>query len=50
MEVKNYKIKDLNPAEYNPRKISREAMSQLKKSLEKFESVEPAVSIEDHPA
>lgn len=43
MEVKNYKIKDLNPAEYNPRKISREAMSQLKKSLEKFESVEPAV-------
>lgn len=43
MEVKNYKIKDLKPAEYNPRKISSEAMSQLKKSLEKFESVEPAV-------
>ena len=30
------KVKDLKPAGYNPRKISREKLSALKKSLEEF--------------
>lgn len=43
MEVKNYKIKDLKPAEYNPRKIDDEMLQQLKTSLANFNCVEPAV-------
>jgi hypothetical protein len=43
LEIKYYKIKDLIPAEYNPRKISKEAMEQLKTSLGNFDCVEPAV-------
>ena len=30
------KVKDLKPAAYNPRKISKEKLAALKKSLEEF--------------
>lgn len=43
MKINNYKIRDLVPAEYNPRSINKEAFAQLKRSLESFECVEPAV-------
>lgn len=36
-------IKELIPAEYNPRQIDKDAFEQLKRSLESFECVEPAV-------
>jgi len=36
-------IKTLKPAEYNPRQIDKDAFSQLKRSLESFDCVEPVV-------
>ena len=36
-------IQELKPAEYNPRKISKESMEQLKNSLQKFEVVDPLI-------
>lgn len=43
MDIIKKKIKDLKPADYNPRKINDADFEQLKKSLEKFEAVEPAI-------
>lgn len=43
MEIVNKKISELKAAEYNPRKISVEQLKHLKKSLEKFDCIEPAV-------
>jgi len=37
------KLSDLNPAEYNPRKISDQAMEGLSNSLETFGCVEPII-------
>ena len=43
MEIKKLKIKDINPAKYNPRKISEEELSKLRNSMEKWGYVEPLV-------
>jgi ParB/RepB/Spo0J family partition protein len=43
MNVKDIPIKELTPAEYNPRYISDDAFEQLKKSLKDFDAVEPIV-------
>lgn len=42
-EVKMRKISDLKPAEYNPRQISDKQFLDLKKSIEKLGTLEPAV-------
>lgn len=47
-EVKSLPISALKSADYNPRKISKEALEQLKLSLKKFTAVEPAI-INSHP-
>jgi len=43
MDVKDIPIKELTPAEYNPRYISDDAFDQLAKSLQDFDAVEPIV-------
>jgi len=43
MQIVNKDIHVLTPADYNPRKISDKDLAQLKKSLVKFECVEPAI-------
>lgn len=43
MDVVDRKISELIHPDYNPRYISEQDFSQLKKSLKKFEAVEPAV-------
>lgn len=43
MKLIKKKISDLNPAVYNPRNISDEAMKGLESSLEKFGYVEPII-------
>jgi len=43
MNVKDIPIKELIPAEYNPRYISDDAFDQLAKSLQDFDAVEPIV-------
>lgn len=47
MEIKQIPIKDLNPAEYNPRFITDDELGQLKISIEKFGIVEPIVVNKD---
>lgn len=41
--TKNYKLTDINPAEYNPRSITPSALEGLVKSIEKFGNVQPLV-------
>ena len=36
-------IGSLRPSEYNPRKISKEAMEQLKESIRRFQLVDPII-------
>lgn len=43
MELKEFKLKDLSPADYNPRRITPEALKGLGKSIEKFGYLEPLV-------
>src|SRR5210317_2149527 len=43
MEIVQKQIRDLKPADYNPRKISDKDFQHLKKSLDTFDAVEPAV-------
>jgi hypothetical protein len=43
MHIVNYKIADLVHPEYNPRQITDKEFGDLKKSIEKFDCVEPAV-------
>jgi DNA modification methylase len=48
MDTKNISIvyvpiADLKPAEYNPRKISKEALEQLKESISRFKLVDPII-------
>jgi ParB-like chromosome segregation protein Spo0J len=43
MEIKNVLVKDIKYAPYNPRKISDEVLSKLKRSIEEFGYVEPIV-------
>lgn len=37
-------IADLRPSEYNPRKISKESMEQLKESIRQFQIVDPIIA------
>jgi ParB-like chromosome segregation protein Spo0J len=43
MEIKNKKIKEIKEAEYNPRKISDDELSKLKKSIKSFGIVRPLI-------
>jgi len=43
MKIKERKIAELNPAEYNPRQLTDKQYKQLKKSLKTFGCVEPVV-------
>ena len=43
MKIKERKILDLKPAEYNPRQLTDKQYKQLKKSLKTFGCVEPVV-------
>ncbi len=43
LEIQYLPISSLHPAEYNPRKHSKEALEELKKSLSKFGSVDPII-------
>ena len=36
-------IKQLKPSEYNPRKISKESLEQLKESIKRFQVVDPII-------
>ena len=42
-EIRTFNVSDLNPADYNPREISPDALAGLTKSLEKFGLVEPII-------
>ncbi len=48
MKIVNRKITELRPAEYNPRKLSKRQHEELRKSLEGFGVVEPAI-VNIHP-
>ena len=48
MKVVDRKLSELVPSEYNPRYISEEQLSQLKASIQRFETVEP-VLVNMHP-
>ncbi|MDG1858311.1 MAG: ParB N-terminal domain-containing protein [Emcibacteraceae bacterium] len=43
MKIKQRKIAELNPADYNPRQLTDKQYKQLKKSLKTFGCVEPVV-------
>jgi DNA modification methylase len=43
MEIKTIKIKDLRPAEYNPRHWDEKAISDLERSIERFGIVDPLI-------
>lgn len=43
IKIEQVPINDLHPSEYNPRTISREQMEQLKKSIERFDLVDPLI-------
>jgi len=47
MEIKNQKIKNLKPAEYNPRIMSEEELEKLKNSVKEFGMVEPVIVNKD---
>jgi hypothetical protein len=48
MEVKNRKIKELIPAEYNPRELTNKQKEDLTASLAKFGLVDPII-VNTHP-
>lgn len=41
LKIQTVKISDLNPAPYNPRKWSEDAIAQLKESIQRFGMVDP---------
>ena len=43
MNIVEYEIKDLIPAEYNPRKLSKEQSEHIKASLQRFGFVDPVI-------
>ena len=43
MKIEKLQIKDLKPAEYNPRQATKDQEKHLKASLEKFGVVEPVI-------
>ena len=44
LKVQYVKISELKPSDYNPRKWSKEAISQLKQSIRKFGLVDPIIA------
>lgn len=48
MTIKEIKISDLKPADYNPRRLTEKQYRSLRKSLVEFGAVEPAV-VNTHP-
>ncbi len=47
MVIKNISVTKLNPAAYNPRKISRESLRVLKKGIQEFGLVDPLIVNKD---
>lgn len=43
LKIYYLQINSLRPSEYNPRKISKEAMEQLKESIKRFQMVDPII-------
>ena len=43
MKIEKVKISELNPAEYNPRRMTNKQYEDLKNSLEKFGLVDPII-------
>ncbi len=43
MKIEKMRLRDLQKAEYNPRRMSEEMKEKLKKSIEEFGYVEPIV-------
>ena len=43
LKIEYVSIDSLKPSEYNPRKISKESMEQLKESIKKFKLVDPLI-------
>lgn len=41
--IENYSVKELKPADYNPRKINKSAFGKLKESITKFGIVKPII-------
>jgi ParB-like chromosome segregation protein Spo0J len=48
MKIEKIKIAELNPAEYNPRKMTNKQYEDLKSSLEKFGLVDPIIINSDN--
>ncbi len=48
MKIEKVKIAELNPAEYNPRKMTNKQYEDLKNSLEKFGLVDPIIINSDN--
>ena len=48
MKIEKVKIAELNPAEYNPRRMTSKQYEDLKNSLEKFGSVDPIIINSDN--
>ena len=44
MNIVYVPIKELKPSEYNPRKISKESLEQLKESIKRFQMVDPIIA------
>jgi len=44
LEIVYVPIDQLKPSEYNPRKISKESMEQLKESIKRFQMVDPIIT------
>ena len=43
MLLKHYKLSDINPAKYNPRKITDKELSGLTESIKKFGFIDPVI-------
>ena len=43
MEVKEYKLSSINPAKYNPRKITDRELTGLVESIKKFGFIDPLI-------
>ena len=48
MKIEKVKIAELNPAEYNPRKMTNKQYEDLRNSLEKFGCVDPIIKNADN--
>ena len=48
MKIEKIKISELNPAEYNPRRMTKKQYEDLKSSLEKFGLVDPIIINSDN--